>query len=521
MYFLEFELAYNTWTDLSADWQTRAPLMIERGMEPGERTARVGSMRLALHNPAGRYTPGHADCTPGFQAGIGVRLRASDGIDTYTLFYGRLASITHVQSPAGRRAIADATGITVEDDIAALERMPIGPFPLMVDAAPGDVINALVDRAFTPPGLFGYWRLGHPQMALLGTSTLLPGTTTGKSFDTGQSVFPWVGDVWADSARIDGAVRDVCDSEGGTFYLAADGTPIFRDRHARPKHIAPNAVVSARLAGVRVERDERRIANSISARVHPRTVGDAGEELWSTSSAIRLVYGQPQVITAIYRDPDQLAAQVGALTLIEPVAGLDFTATDNLDGSGNDRSSEVRIVVEQGASSARLTIDRTLSKHRRQPIYVHALRLRGTPLRAFHPVTVTQTDDASIFAHSHRPLRLDMPLQDDAAVARDMATALLASRKDLNPWLTVTVEAAASVSLLAHALARDVGDRLHLTDLDLGLDEAACFIDGIRHEIDERKHRVIWRTSPADLETYWLLGSSTGATLGEASRLGY
>ena len=81
MYFLEFELTYNTWTDLTADWQTRTPLVIERGITPGERSARPGSMRLALYNPDGRYTPGHADCTPGFDAGIGVRLRASDGVD--------------------------------------------------------------------------------------------------------------------------------------------------------------------------------------------------------------------------------------------------------------------------------------------------------------------------------------------------------------------------------------------------------------------------------------------------------
>jgi hypothetical protein len=521
-YFLEFELTYNTWTDLTADWQARDPLVIERGMEPGERSARTGTMRLALHNPDGRYTPGHAECVPGFDAGIGVRLRASDGVDTHTLFYGRLASITVVQSVGSRRSITDATEITVEDDIAVLERLPIGAFPLMIDAAPGEVINALVDRAFTPPGLFGYWRLGHPQQALLGSTTLLPETFTGKDLDAGQSIFAWVGDVWSDGARRDGAVRDVCASEGGTFHITADGTPTFADRQARPKHVAPDAVLSARLTGVRVERAERRIANSLTATVHPRTVGTPGAELWQAGSSIRLVYGQPQVITARYRDPDLPGAYIGALDLIRPVAGIDYTATNHLNGSGSDRSAEVHISVEQGASSARLTLERTLSKHPREPIYIHALRLRGTPLRAFYPVTITQTtDDASFFAHGHRPLSLDMPLQDEAAVARDMATALLANRKDPHPWLTVTVEAAASASLLAHALARDVGDRLHLTDLDVGLDEVACFIDGIRHEISEGRHRVTWRTTPADLETYWLLGSSTSAALGEASRLGY
>src|SRR5687767_4429837 len=92
-YYLEFELTYNTWTNLAADWHTALPLTIARGMEPGEPIAGVGRMSFALHNPDGRYTPGHANLRAGFEVGIGVRLRASDGASTCTLFYGRLADL--------------------------------------------------------------------------------------------------------------------------------------------------------------------------------------------------------------------------------------------------------------------------------------------------------------------------------------------------------------------------------------------------------------------------------------------
>lgn len=94
-YYLEFELTYNTWTNLISDWRATVPLIIERGMAAGGRVANIGSMTLALHNPDGRYTVGHANARAGFEAGIGVRLRVTDGAITETLFYGRLAAITH------------------------------------------------------------------------------------------------------------------------------------------------------------------------------------------------------------------------------------------------------------------------------------------------------------------------------------------------------------------------------------------------------------------------------------------
>src|SRR5574341_1911599 len=185
-YYLDFELSYNTWTNLAADWRAADPLIVERGIEPGEHIAGVGRMSFALHNPDGRYTPGHASARPGFDVGIGVRLRASDGTNTRTLFYGRLASIE-----AAQRVDVPYVRITVEDELAATHRRQLEAFPLVLNAAPGDVVGRLVDASFTPPGVFGYWRLGHAQASLLGASSKLSDSTTGKDIDVGQSVFPW------------------------------------------------------------------------------------------------------------------------------------------------------------------------------------------------------------------------------------------------------------------------------------------------------------------------------------------
>lgn len=403
----------------------------------------------------------------------------------------------------------------------------VGAFPLMLNAAPESVISQLIDQAFVPPGLFGHWRLGHGSASLLGSGTTLPDAATGKALAAGQSEFPWVGDTWRGAVSVAQAIREVCESEGGQFYLAADGTPTFEDRHARPKRITPSASISGALSGVQMQRVVDRVANEISVTVHPREVSTSTEVLWQSETAIRLAGSTPREVMCRYRDPDQQVAWIGASSVITPVRGIDFTVTDKLDGSGTDYTAQVEVLCEVGASSARLRIRRTSVSP--PVLYVHAMRIRGTPLRAFVPVIAAQRDGASVLAYGHRPLALDMPLQDDIGAAQDMATALLATHKAAHTWLTVEIDTAASASMLTHAISRDVGDRIDLTDAGLALNSAPCFIDGIRHEItrggpkDGKRgdhHRVTWRTSPAGLQAYFVLNAAGIGTLGSAA-LGY
>ncbi len=521
-YMLELELSYNTWTDVTDDWHTATPLVIERGIESGANVAGVGRMTFALHNPDGRYIPGHAHATGGFEAGIGVRLRAGDGVNTHTLFYGRLAAINPRQDARTRWGTAQRVEVVCVDDMDALCRLRLEMFPLLFDAEPRDLVNRLVDASFTPPGLFDYWQLGHPEASKLGQTTVLPGTYTGKDFDTGQSVFPLAGDTWRGAPGMLGALGDVCASEGGSFYIAADGTPVFEDRHARPKHITTEATLSGSLAGLEVDRAAARVTNRVAITVYPREVGDPETVLWTAKNEIKLRRYRPRTIVCRYVDPNQEAILIGAQDMIEPLEYVDYTAYRVwADGSHQDTTEYLVIEAEFGAASAQLTL--TSLWPLRKPVYVDKLQVRGTPLRAFQPATVVVEDEDSQLDHGLRPLILDLPLRDDTEVAEDMAGALLTNRKDPHPWITVTVEATVSAAMLAHALTRDVGDRLAVSDADLALDEARCFVEGLRHVIERggASHRVTWHTSPADLYAYWLLGQDGYGNLGLSTRLGY
>lgn len=517
-YTLELELSYNTWAAVTADWHTESPLVIERGLSPGERVAGIGRMTLALHNPDGRYTPGHANCTAGFRAGIGVRLKASDGANTYTLFTGRIAEVRPLIAAGLKPAPAE---IVCEDDMAFLYRRRVSAFPLMRSVTPRQIVNWLIDSSFTPPTLFGYWRLDHPVKGLLGQTTTLPGQFTGKDFEAGQSVFPWAGDTWRGGRIAADLIADVCASEGGFLYIAVDGTPVFEGRHARPRHTVADAALSTGLAGLEASHERRIMANRVEVTYWPRESDTVESVLWSASKSIQLAPGVPRLLTVRYVDPDQLAEIVGAQDVKWPEKWQDFTATDQQDGAGTDATSYVSVGGVLGATSAQLVLVSRWPKN--EMIYVHTLQLRGKPLRSFQPSTLVVEDAAALLADGRLPLAVHMPLQDDPRVAADMARALLIHRKDSHAWPAVRVEATASSALLTHALARDVGDRLAITDSAMALSAYGCFIEHIRHEIVRGGggHTVIWRTSPADLFAYWIVGQSGFANLGQSTTLGY
>jgi hypothetical protein len=274
------------------------------------------------------------------------------------------------------------------------------------------------------------------------------------------------------------------------------------------------------LRGLRVERRAERIASRVEVTVHPREVGSETAALWCAGHSIRLEPGLPRTIGARYRDPDEAAVEIGALSVITPEAETDFNATTQAGGGGSDVTASVQVTLAVGASGAEITL---LSTYTGGPVYVHNLTLRGTPLRRYPPISVVREDEDSFLSYGRRVLRVDMPLQADPAVAADLAGALLVNHRRLAGWPAITLEATASDELLAAALSVDVGSRLSLSEPALGLDGSGCFVERIRHDLRRggAAHRVVWECSPADLFAVWALGSSAQAALGTGSTLGY
>lgn len=513
-YYLEFELSFNSYTDLAADWHSSSPLTLRRGIPPGERAARVGELRFSLYNPDGRYSPGLPGCRPGFELGIGVRLRASLAAQDFPLFYGRLAECT--PCPDGSPVI----NCRVLDDMAALARTPLGVFPLTRDVSPGPLIQEVIRRGFTPPGRADRFRLGHPVQGRLGPSARLSGPEIGVQIAQGQSRFPWVGDGWKADQSLLSVLEQIVVSEGGWFYLRADGTPVFVDRHYRIRTQSPAAEFDSGLSALHAERNAARLANRVEVTVYPREEADSPEILWTSGSALRVPPGTTRTILASYQDPQALAEIVAALDVNAPLVGWSATSrSDPADPKGISLTHLVHVSAEIGATATRLRIQNEASV----AAFIHGLSLSGRPLRAYQPLTAIREDEQARMAYGLRLHQIDMPLQDSAAVAADSAGATLANLRAPQPWLTLSFQIEAAGLSASAALARDVGDRITMSDAALGLDRAACFIEEIEQQIQRGPrgltHRLRWFTIPADLYAAWILGSGPQSRFG--TRLAY
>jgi hypothetical protein len=106
---MEFSGAGSGWTDVTAD--VLYPITAKWGIQsnrPNIRVAQTGVMEFKLRNGKdnsggllGYYAPSNANVRSGFDAGIGVRLTLSDGVDTKR-WYGRIPPVNGIRVETGQ-----------------------------------------------------------------------------------------------------------------------------------------------------------------------------------------------------------------------------------------------------------------------------------------------------------------------------------------------------------------------------------------------------------------------------------
>ena len=135
----------------------------------------------------------------------------------------------------------------------------------------------------------------------------------------------------------------------------------------------------------------------------------------------------------------------------------------------------------------------------------------------------TASGTASGTAYYTRTLeRTGLPIVSDAE-ALSCANWLLSRYKD--PYLrvtSVTLSGQMTDSLWAHALGRDIGDRVTVVKRTPagGTINQDCIIEAIEHDVaaGERVWRTTWALSPAQAVDVWVLGTSK---LGSETKVGY
>ena len=134
--------------------------------------------------------------------------------------------------------------------------------------------------------------------------------------------------------------------------------------------------------------------------------------------------------------------------------------------------------------------------------------------------SVTVSDATSQAAKGPRRLAINAGFLD-ASTAADRASWTLSTKKDEQDRPVIGIVGNASGTLMTQALARDLSDRVTITDAGARTGINAAFhIERIEHSISNggTLHTVRWQLSPADASGFWALDVSA---LDTSTRLAY
>jgi len=134
--------------------------------------------------------------------------------------------------------------------------------------------------------------------------------------------------------------------------------------------------------------------------------------------------------------------------------------------------------------------------------------------------SVTATDATSQAAKGPRRLAINAGFLD-ASTAADRASWTLSTKKDEQDRPVIGIVGNASATLMTQVLARDLSDRVTITDAGARTGINAAFhIERIEHQISDggTLHTVRWQLSPADASGFWALDVSL---LDTSTRLAY
>lgn len=354
----------------------------------------------------------------------------SPGVETGAAALGilRITDIQIAPDSSGERALVLTLGDWHNELMGALYDPP-----LTLNTTTGDAIAAAFATGLLPvPYASRSWIMG---ASALGTDTRLFNNSAFE-IPNGYTTLEYVGDN-TDTGRgntLYAFVEEMCAAEmDGRFFLKpTDGGPVyfFYSRNQLAERYSADALISLPASeftdtGAQYEY-ARTLCNSLEVTMYPRRVGSAGTELARSQSAFRLQPGETRTISLRYRDPDYPDGTCTATTIVQPVAGTDYTANSAQDGSGTDLTASLGVSVVSKTSSADVIVVNTGA----QQVYVTLLKLRGTPLTARQPLTVYAVDAQSIHDYGLHRAALTVAGVNNQELVQQYANSYVNRRKD-------------------------------------------------------------------------------------------
>lgn len=522
---VEIELAGrgNGWTVITPD--VLSPIRISagiRGAGPADRTASSGSMTFALNNSAqnsastlGYYSPGGPSARVGWTIGVRVRASFYDPASAawYIRFVGAITSINPLPGLLGPRTVQ----VVATDWIDEAARSTVSGITTQFNRRSDEIMTLLVAN--------------------------VPRAPEGTSIATGRETFAYAIDTARDDRQnpVLQEIARVVNSELGFFYVRGDGTAVFEARSDRVG-ATDDATFDNNMSGLSVSTSREALISRVQVITHPRTVDLTTKALYRLQSVPEIAPGATLDLVGGYTDPSNRASRIGGTSMIAPVATTDYLANSAANGSGTNLTASITVAATFASNSARLTITNNASV----PAFITTLNARGIGIYDYEQ-TVGEAEDATTASDfGEQVVALDMPYQSDVAMGVDAARYLLSIYRssEIGVWslgtagsseLGLTTQLAfrvvttvgsvsvapATAALQTQILARDIGDRIGLTETVTGLD-ASFYIQATDFEVRAPGVAfVTWTLAPADTTTYWRLGTAGVSELGVATRLSF
>lgn len=504
--------------DFTKRWRDESTLSIGF-TDPFGEVAPPSRLRFRLHNGDRKLTPDNTT-SPYYgllTRGTLVKITASFNGTTYITWIGKIAKITPYLDP--NQANNQYIEVAAEDFMNQLLDAQIFP-ALMTDVLIHTALAAVLDEASSSV-IYPYpssWSV--LDVSALDTAKLLSQDLF--TYSVSGVTLPYVGDNASDrnntvSAR--SMIGDLVSAEcGGRFFWNGQKFE-FQDRY-----FIINTVLGApalTLYGEDIQAGEFRygddLQNDVTANYQPRALGTPASIIYSSDRVISVAAGQVRTINAQYRDSVTQNLRIGALDVIELVAGTDFVANSSDDGTGTNLTAFISASLQISAQSTTIALYNTGS----DTAHITTLQVRGTPLYTYERASANAVDAQSIYDNGRYPRSYTFKLIADDETAQGFANIQVARfAAQFMRFNTVTFIANGAIKLIQSTVT--IGQTVLISEPTATKHLREYAVVGIQHRMNAatRIHYTTYTLSPIARETYWTLGVAGYSELGSTAVIG-
>jgi hypothetical protein len=323
-------------------------------------------------------------------------------------------------------------------------------------------------------------------------------TIWGSSLESGADRIPF---FWCED-KADAVLNELAESEMGIFFLAADGTAKYHNRHHTASAVATLESMDIQ-KDVKVSQPWETKRNTIKVLVHPRE-SETLAVLWQLRDTPVIHAGSSLELWAEFKDS---AGSVCPAMNVVCESVTDWTMNTASDGTGADLTANCTISLTPYGKTARLVVTNNSPSD-------------GYPIMQVRGNAVATLDAVLILKHTadkrQRILEIDLDWQQSVNNGTAMAAFL-------NDFLS-TAQKNPVIRLLDHAdqFTMDIGDYVDLSVTGKGISNVAYRVGGIDGEwLDESGEDVLitlYLETIPDISGYAIVGTST---VGGSDIVGY